>query len=108
MVGTGTTLGVGKHLEAGHFALDIEQVSGQGVRSAGNGRDGPAGAVAKNDNQLHPEMVDGVFETSFANRFGNVACITDDEEIAQALDISIRTVRRDWQRARLLLAAALR
>jgi RNA polymerase sigma factor (TIGR02999 family) len=32
----------------------------------------------------------------------------DDEEIAQALDISIRTVRRDWQRARLLLAAALR
>ncbi|HSI47271.1 MAG TPA: ECF-type sigma factor [Ideonella sp.] len=31
-----------------------------------------------------------------------------DEEIAQALDLSARTVRRDWQKARMLLAAALR
>ncbi len=31
-----------------------------------------------------------------------------DEEIAQALDLSVRTVRRDWQKARLLLTAALR
>ncbi|HZV91992.1 MAG TPA: ECF-type sigma factor [Caldimonas sp.] len=32
----------------------------------------------------------------------------EDEEIAQALDLSVRTVRRDWQKARLLLSAALR
>ena len=32
----------------------------------------------------------------------------DDDEIAQALDISLRTLRRDWHKARLLLAAALR
>jgi len=31
-----------------------------------------------------------------------------DEEIAAALDITTRTVRRDWQKARLLLAQALR
>jgi RNA polymerase sigma factor (TIGR02999 family) len=31
-----------------------------------------------------------------------------DPEIAQALDVTDRTVRRDWQKARLLLAAALR
>ena len=31
-----------------------------------------------------------------------------DEEIAAALDITTRTVRRDWQKARLLLAVALR
>jgi RNA polymerase sigma factor (TIGR02999 family) len=31
-----------------------------------------------------------------------------DPEIAAALDITDRTVRRDWQKARLLLAAALR
>ena len=31
-----------------------------------------------------------------------------DEEIAAALDVSDRTVRRDWERARLLLAAMLR
>jgi RNA polymerase sigma factor (TIGR02999 family) len=31
-----------------------------------------------------------------------------DEEIAQALSLSIRTVRREWQKARMLLAAALR
>lgn len=30
-----------------------------------------------------------------------------DEEIAATLDMSVRTVRRDWQRARVLLAAAL-
>lgn len=32
----------------------------------------------------------------------------EDEEIAQALDLSVRTVRRDWQKARLLLTVALR
>ena len=32
----------------------------------------------------------------------------EDEEIAQALEVSTRTVRRDWQKARLLLMAALR
>jgi RNA polymerase sigma factor (TIGR02999 family) len=32
----------------------------------------------------------------------------EDEEIAQALSLSVRTVRRDWQKARMLLAAALR
>ncbi|MEO8922750.1 MAG: ECF-type sigma factor [Caldimonas sp.] len=32
----------------------------------------------------------------------------EDEEIARALDLSVRTVRRDWQKARLLLMAALR
>ena len=32
----------------------------------------------------------------------------EDEEIARALELSTRTVRRDWQKARLLLAAALR
>jgi len=32
----------------------------------------------------------------------------NDEEIASALDITTRTVRRDWQKARLLLAQALR
>lgn len=32
----------------------------------------------------------------------------EDEEIARALDLSVRTVRRDWQKARLLLTAALR
>jgi len=31
-----------------------------------------------------------------------------DPEIAAALDITDRTVRRDWQKARLLLGAALR
>ena len=30
-----------------------------------------------------------------------------DPEIADALDITDRTVRRDWQKARMLLAAAL-
>ena len=30
-----------------------------------------------------------------------------DDEIAASLDVSVRTVRRDWQRARVLLAAAL-
>jgi RNA polymerase sigma factor (TIGR02999 family) len=32
----------------------------------------------------------------------------DDEEIAQALAVSLRTVGRDWKKARLLLMAALR
>lgn len=32
----------------------------------------------------------------------------EDEEIAQALNLSVRTVRRDWQKARLLLTEALR
>lgn len=32
----------------------------------------------------------------------------EDEEIARALELSVRTVRRDWQKARLLLTAALR
>jgi RNA polymerase sigma factor (TIGR02999 family) len=32
----------------------------------------------------------------------------EDDEIAQALGLSVRTVRRDWQKARLLLTAALR
>lgn len=32
----------------------------------------------------------------------------EDEEIAQALSLSVRTVRRDWQKARMLLAVALR
>ncbi|WP_348010096.1 ECF-type sigma factor [Roseateles sp.] len=32
----------------------------------------------------------------------------DDEEIAEALGLSSRTVRRDWDKARLLLAHALR
>ena len=36
--------------------------------------------------------------------FGGLA----DAEIAAALDIGVRTVRRDWEKARLLLAAALR
>ena len=31
----------------------------------------------------------------------------DDTEIATALGITDRTVRRDWQRARLLLAAVI-
>jgi DNA-directed RNA polymerase specialized sigma24 family protein len=31
-----------------------------------------------------------------------------EQEIAAALDISERTVRRDWERARLLLSVALR
>ena len=31
-----------------------------------------------------------------------------DEEIAQTLGLTDRTVRRDWEKARLLLAAALR
>ena len=31
-----------------------------------------------------------------------------DSEIAAALDITDRTVRRDWQKARMLLAEALR
>jgi RNA polymerase sigma factor (sigma-70 family) len=31
-----------------------------------------------------------------------------DQEIASALGITDRTVRRDWQKARLLLATALR
>jgi len=31
-----------------------------------------------------------------------------DAEIAAALEITERTVRRDWQKARILLAAALR
>lgn len=31
-----------------------------------------------------------------------------ESEIAEALDISIRTVQRDWEKARLLLAAALK
>ena len=31
-----------------------------------------------------------------------------DDEIAEALDLSARTVRRDWEKARLLLAHALR
>jgi len=30
-----------------------------------------------------------------------------DAEIAEALDVGIRTVRRDWEKARLLLAAAM-
>jgi RNA polymerase sigma factor (TIGR02999 family) len=36
--------------------------------------------------------------------FGGLA----DAEIAEALDIGVRTVRRDWEKARLLLSAALR
>jgi hypothetical protein len=31
-----------------------------------------------------------------------------DLEIASALDVTDRTVRREWQKARVLLAAALR
>ncbi|RZL40457.1 MAG: sigma-70 family RNA polymerase sigma factor [Rubrivivax sp.] len=31
----------------------------------------------------------------------------DDEEIGQVLGLSVRTVRRDWQKARMLLAAAM-
>ena len=31
-----------------------------------------------------------------------------EAQIAQALDISERTVRRDWEKARLLLASALK
>lgn len=36
--------------------------------------------------------------------FGGMA----DAEIAEALDLGVRTVRRDWEKARLLLSAALR
>ncbi len=36
--------------------------------------------------------------------FGGLA----DAEIAEVLDVGVRTVRRDWEKARLLLAAALR
>lgn len=36
--------------------------------------------------------------------FGGLA----DAEIAAVLDVGVRTVRRDWEKARLLLAAALR
>jgi len=32
----------------------------------------------------------------------------DEQEIAAALDVTDRTVRRDWEKARLLLADALR
>lgn len=32
----------------------------------------------------------------------------DDEQVAQALEVSSRTVRRDWEKARRLLAHALR
>lgn len=32
----------------------------------------------------------------------------EDDEIANALDVSIRTVRRDWEKARVLLGAALK
>jgi RNA polymerase sigma factor (sigma-70 family) len=32
----------------------------------------------------------------------------DEQEIATALDVTDRTVRRDWEKARLLLADALR
>ena len=32
----------------------------------------------------------------------------NEEEIAAALDVTDRTVRRDWEKARLLLADALR
>jgi DNA-directed RNA polymerase specialized sigma24 family protein len=31
-----------------------------------------------------------------------------DQEIADAMGVTDRTVRRDWEKARLLLAAALR
>ena len=31
----------------------------------------------------------------------------DDAEIAEALDVGVRTVRRDWEKARLLLAASM-
>jgi len=31
-----------------------------------------------------------------------------EEEIAEALDINVRTVARDWEKARLLLEVALR
>ena len=31
----------------------------------------------------------------------------DEQEIAAALDVTDRTVRRDWEKARLLLADAL-
>jgi DNA-directed RNA polymerase specialized sigma24 family protein len=31
-----------------------------------------------------------------------------EQEIAEALDVTERTVRRDWEKARLLLADALR
>jgi RNA polymerase sigma factor (TIGR02999 family) len=36
--------------------------------------------------------------------FGGLA----DAEIAEVLDVGVRTVRRDWEKARLLLSAALR
>jgi RNA polymerase sigma factor (TIGR02999 family) len=36
--------------------------------------------------------------------FGGLA----DAEIAEALEVGVRTVRRDWEKARLLLSAALR
>ena len=36
--------------------------------------------------------------------FGGMA----DAEIAEALDIGVRTVRRDWEKARLLLSESLR
>ena len=31
-----------------------------------------------------------------------------EQEIAQTLDVTERTVRRDWEKARLILAVALR
>ncbi|MEO7056022.1 MAG: ECF-type sigma factor [Caldimonas sp.] len=50
--------------------------------------------------QLDPRLVRLVEMRYFAGM--------SDPEIASALDVTDRTVRRDWQKARLLLAAALR
>ncbi len=50
--------------------------------------------------QLDPRLVRLVEMRYFAGM--------SDPEIASALDITDRTVRRDWQKARVLLAAALR
>ncbi|MEO8154111.1 MAG: ECF-type sigma factor [Rhizobacter sp.] len=36
--------------------------------------------------------------------FGGLA----DAEIAEALEVGLRTVRRDWEKARLILSASLR
>jgi RNA polymerase sigma factor (TIGR02999 family) len=50
--------------------------------------------------QLDPRLVRLIEMRYFAGM--------SDPEIAAALDITDRTVRRDWQKARMLLAAALR
>ena len=85
---------------------DLEQVTLDTIAAASLAADEPdAQVLAMHDALARLEQIDPVAaEVVELRYFGGYT----ETEIAEALDVTERTVRRDWEKARLLLLAALK